>query len=86
MANCTALTHTANGTPTEVMDNLKEACQANRPIDKVVDVKMMDLLRLYLVVGGMPAAVQVYVDTNDIQAVIREQQAILVQYRKDAAK
>ena len=47
---------------------------------------MMDLLRLYLVVGGMPAAVQVYVDTNDIQAVIREQQAILVQYRKDAAK
>ena len=76
----------ANGMPTEVMDNLKEACQANRPIDKVVDVKMMDLLRLYLVVGGMPAAVQVYVDTNDIQAVIREQQAILVQYRKDAAK
>jgi len=76
----------ANGMPPEVVSRLSEAFAKGDRVDPVVDGKMMELLRLYLVVGGMPAVVQTYVDTSDIQAVVREQQAILVLYRRDAAK
>jgi predicted AAA+ superfamily ATPase len=38
------------------------------------------------VVGGMPAAVQRYIDTKDIRQVLSEQQAILVEYRKDISQ
>ena len=76
----------ANGIPDAVIEHVRRSYDARCGMDSVIDGKMMELLRLYLVVGGMPAAVQVYLDTNDIQCVIREQQAILVQYRKDAAK
>jgi len=76
----------ANGMPAEVVSRLGEALANGERVDSVVDGKMMELLRLYLVVGGLPAVVQSYVDTNDILAAVREQQAILVLYRKDAAK
>lgn len=76
----------ANGMPREVISRLQETFDKGKSVDSVVDGKMMELFRLYLVVGGMPAVVQTYVETGDIQAVVREQQAILVQYRKDAAK
>lgn len=76
----------ANGMPKEVVSHLRETFEKGESVDSVVDGKMMELFRLYLVVGGMPAVVQTYVETGDIQAVVREQQAILAQYRKDAAK
>jgi len=76
----------ANGMPEQVITRLEETFEKGEQVDPVVDGKMMELFRLYLVVGGMPAVVQTYVDTGDIQAIVREQQAILVLYRKDAAK
>lgn len=38
-------------------------------VDAYVHQKMMQLVNLYLLVGGMPAAVQTYLDTNDMQKV-----------------
>ena len=76
----------ANGMPERVIARLRETLEKGVEVDSVVDGKMMELFRLYLVVGGMPAVVQTYVETGDIQAVVREQQVILVLYRKDAAK
>ena len=46
----------------------------------------MDLFRLYLIVGGMPAAVMRYLETNNLQEVIREQQSIIAMYKRDIAK
>lgn len=46
----------------------------------------MELFRLYLIVGGMPAVVQKYIDTNNLQDVLAEQQAIIRLYRRDIAK
>ena len=48
--------------------------------------RLSKLFRLYLVVGGMPAVVQRYLDTHDISAVVAEQKSILVEYRKDITK
>ena len=40
----------------------------------------------YLVVGGMPETVQIYIDTHDIAKVVQNQRSILDLYRLDIAK
>lgn len=46
----------------------------------------MEVFRLYLIVGGMPAAVDKYLATNNLQDVMAEQQAIIRLYKQDIAK
>jgi len=74
------------GVTNEVIASVREAWEQQIPVDAYIHEKMMRLFNLYLIVGGMPAAVQKYVDTNDLQLVIREQKAILTLYKKDIAK
>ena len=47
---------------------------------------LIDLLRQYYFVGGMPEAVLTYINTNDINAVRDVQRAILMAYDRDFAK
>ena len=75
-----------NGLPAAVVDNLRKAWEDKIPVDDFIHRKMMQLFQLYLIVGGMPAAVQTYVDTNDIQKVINEQRDILKLYKRDIAR
>lgn len=65
---------------------LRESWKNNTPVDTLVHQKMMQLLSLYLIVGGMPAAVQAYIDTNNMQQVMDVQRNILQLYRKDIAQ
>ena len=74
------------GVTDEVIASVREAWEQQIPVDAYIHEKMMRLFNLYLIVGGMPAAVQKYVDTNDLQLVIKEQQAILALYKKDIAR
>jgi len=69
-----------------VIDDLRDAWDNKRPVDEFIHSKLMELFRLYLIVGGMPAAVQKYLDSNNLQEVMAEQQAILRLYRRDIAK
>lgn len=69
-----------------VMDALGRCFASKTAVDDYVHKKMMELFRLYLVVGGMPAAVQRYIETNNMQAVAEEQQAILNLYKMDIGK
>ncbi|MBR5912548.1 MAG: ATP-binding protein [Bacteroidales bacterium] len=69
-----------------VMDEVKEAWEQKRPVDSFVHNKLMELFRLYLIVGGMPAVVQKYLDTNNLQEVLAEQLAIIHLYKRDIAK
>ena len=55
----------ANRVSPNVIDALREAFEEKRPVDAVVHERMMALFRLYLVVGGMPAAVMKYLETNN---------------------
>lgn len=55
-------------------------------VDTFVHQKMMEIFRLYLVVGGMPAVVAEYLRSNNIQNVLEIQQSILALYKKDIAK
>lgn len=73
----------AIGLPKQWIDTLRQAYEQKTPLDEVVHRKMMELFHLYLVVGGMPEAVQKYVDTHDFVQVLEIQKAILALYKHD---
>jgi len=76
----------AVGVQESVIANVREAFEQHRRVDDYVHSKMMQLVNLYLLVGGMPAVVQTYLDTNDMQRVLAEQRSILALYKKDIAR
>lgn len=76
----------ANHVSSNILDVLRRNFQEQIPVDSVVHEKMMELFRLYLIVGGMPAAVMKYLSTKNLQEVVREQKSILALYKKDIAK
>lgn len=76
----------AVGMSDEVMAHLNECFVQRKPVDEVVHKKMLELIRLYLVIGGMPAAVMKYLTTNNLQLVRNEQGSIIKMYHKDIAK
>lgn len=76
----------ALGVNDRVIDALTESFRNKKPVDTVLHSRLMQLFRIYLVVGGMPAAVQRYLDTNDLQVVMREQRAILNLYKLDISQ
>ena len=76
----------AMGVSRQATDGLQKAFEEQQPVDEFVHKKMMELFRLYLIVGGMPAAVQKYIDTHNLQDVMAEQQAIIRLYKRDITK
>ena len=74
------------GVTEEVLTSVRKAWEQQKPVDSYIHERMMRLFNLYLIVGGMPAVVQKYVDTNDLQVVLQEQQSILALYKKDIAR
>lgn len=76
----------AVGMSKEVMEHLRVCYENDSPVDEVVHNKMLDLLKLYLVVGGMPSVVVKYLQTNNMKSVRDEQQVIINAYKMDIAK
>ena len=76
----------ALGVNDDVMDVVRNAWESKKPVPDFIHTKLMELFRLYLIVGGMPAVVQKYLDTNNLQDVLAEQQAIIRLYKRDIAK
>lgn len=76
----------AVGMSGEVMMHVRECYKLQKPVDEVIHNKMNDLVRLYLIVGGMPEVVQRYKDTNNIQLVRQSQEDIMHLYGKDISK
>lgn len=76
----------ANKVSPRIIEVLREAFEKKIPVDPVIHEKMMELFRLYLIVGGMPAAVEQYLNSNNLREVLRIQQSIIALYKKDIAK
>lgn len=76
----------ACGVSDNIFSVLEEAFKAEREIDSIIHRKLMELFRLYLIVGGMPAVVQTYLDTNDIKKVLNKQREILSMYVEDISQ
>lgn len=73
----------AIGISQEVIGHLHECYERKLPVDDFIHQRMLEAVRLYLIVGGMPAAVQKYLDTNNLRKVYEEQRGILRTYKKD---
>lgn len=69
-----------------VINHLRECWTERKPVDEFVHTKIMELFRLYLIVGGMPAAVCKYLETNNLQEVMGIQQDIIQMYKRDIAQ
>lgn len=67
----------------EIIDLLRESYQRKQLVDTVLHQKLMDIFSLYLIIGGMPAAVETYRTTENIDAVMAEHQAIMDLYQLD---
>lgn len=55
-------------------------------VPEAVNEQMMDYLRQYVAVGGMPRAVQAFADDHDYGRVLHIQRTLLDDYRDDIAK
>ena len=76
----------ACGVQEVVIENLQECFNSQMQVDSIVHNKMLEIFKLYLIIGGMPAVVQSYIDTNNIQNVIAEQKSILQMYKMDISQ
>lgn len=74
------------GISENVRNTLREAWEKRKPVDTFVHNKLLELFRLYLIVGGMPAAVERYRQSNNLQEVMTVQKDILKLYRRDIAQ
>lgn len=66
-----------------VLDMLRKAFTSKTPVDEVIHGKIMEMFNLYLIIGGMPAAVEKYRTTGNIDDVMDEHRAIIEQYKLD---
>lgn len=73
----------ALGVSDRVIEELRSAFEDRRQVDDVIHKQMMSIVNLYLIVGGMPDAVNAYIETNNIQKVIAAQRAIINLYKRD---
>lgn len=76
----------ALGVSDEVIDHLKDCYDKQIQVDVFVHQKMLELVTLYMIVGGMPAVVQKYLDTNNLRSVLNEQRDIIRTYKRDITK
>lgn len=60
--------------------------QLGDPMPQSIHETLLGLLKMYCIVGGMPAAVKAYVQGGDLRLVAREQSSILQIYRDDFSK
>ena len=70
----------------KIIETLRNHFTEGTAVDEFIHEKLMEIFRLYLIVGGMPAAVDKYLATNNLQEVMAEQQAIIRLYKQDIAK
>ena len=76
----------ANGIKEDAFDYLEDCFIKRKSLLQAYHDKLLGLFHLYLVVGGMPACVKQFVETNNIAETVALQQDIIRQYKKDISK
>ena len=77
---------TAIGIGNDTMEHLHSCFEQRQPVDNFIHERMIEAVRLYLIVGGMPSVVQKYLDTNNLKSVYEEQRGIIRTYKRDITK
>lgn len=76
----------ANGLNKIFLSNIRKKFENLETLDETTHHKMMDLFKKYLLIGGLPYAVNAFLETKNIQAVREIQNEIHDYYAVDASK
>ena len=76
----------ANGMNALVVSSLRKKYERQESLDEATHAKVLDMFRKYLLVGGMPDAVNAFVTEKNIQLVRQIQSEIYAYYAADASK
>lgn len=76
----------AKGVTDELIALLKKSFDDLKPVNEAINAKILEYFREYIIVGGMPEAVEDYVTNSNLAKVRSIQKNILVDYRNDIAK
>lgn len=70
----------------QIIETLKDCAARAVPVPDYLHEKMLELFRTYMAVGGMPAVVQRFADTRDLNEVQTLMDSLWVLYQQDIAK
>lgn len=73
----------AKGVSDDVIEIIKKSYSQLTPVPEYIHQQISRYYREYLVVGGMPEAVQTFVTESDFNKVVRIQSSIMTTYRAD---
>ncbi len=73
------------GMSDEIIQSLRSYIDTQKEIPGSIHTQMMKYFRTYMAIGGMPEAVQTYIDTKDFREVDRIQRNLLQGYQYDIA-
>mgnify|MGYP002857298947 CR=1 FL=1 len=76
----------AVGLSQDLVDSIREHFKGRVKVDDSVNRRMLEYLREYMVVGGMPHVVSQFVETRNMGIVHEEQEKIVAAYLNDIAK
>ena len=76
----------ANGFGSDAIASLRDKFEKRESLSPEQHNKMIDLFRRYLLVGGLPDAVNIYLETHNIVKVREVQDSIRAMYAADASK
>ena len=76
----------ANGIMAPMISILEDCLKKESPVPEALHNRFRQLLLQYVVVGGMPEAVQLFVDTKQVGSVLQLQRDIIRSYEDDMIK
>ena len=76
----------ANGIGDNVIDSVKSCFEDERPVPDGIHKALMDLLYRYVIVGGLPAVVNCFLETRNIELIYKAQRSIISEYEDDMVK
>ena len=67
-------------------DTIKMLIKNKKPVGNALHRNLMRTFRLYMLIGGMPQAIETYLETNNLQAVDETKREIIDLYEEDFVK
>lgn len=76
----------ANGVGSDAIGFMKQSFESNQSLPESLHLKMLDYFKKYVLVGGLPKAVEVFVEERNIVEIRSVQKEVHDLYKIDAAK
>ncbi len=76
----------ASGINDAMLSHMKDCFHSRQPVDNIIHNKLLQAFYYYLIVGGMPAVINVYNETHSLERIDLEQKNIINQYKADFTK